>query len=75
MLSIIDGSSQLQLAGLMGYDGHVYLAPEGIEFAEVQRRYADFVRAGREAFPALFEGSLVYNGGGSRTYHRYTDDR
>ncbi|MGD8318335.1 MAG: alanine racemase, partial [Myxococcales bacterium] len=74
MLSIIDRSSQLQLAGLMGYDGHVYLAPEGIEFAEVQRRYADFVRAGREAFPALFEGSLVYNGGGSRTYHRYTDD-
>lgn len=74
MLSIIDGSSRLQLAGFMGYDGHVYLAPEGTEFAEVQARYADFVRAGSEAFPALFEGSPVFNGGGSRSYHRYTDD-
>ncbi|KPK16390.1 MAG: hypothetical protein AMJ62_05745 [Myxococcales bacterium SG8_38] len=74
MLSIIDGSSRLELGGLMGYDGHVYLAPEGTEFAEVQARYADFVRAGSEAFPALFEGSPLYNSGGSRSYHRYTDD-
>lgn len=78
MLSIIDDSSHLQFTGFMGYDGHVPFAPEGAdparEFAEVQRRYADFVQAGSEAFPALFEGSPVYNGGGSRTYHLYTDE-
>lgn len=78
MLSIIDGSGRLQFGGLMGYDGHVPFAPEGAdpnnEFLAVQRRYADFVRAGTEAFPALFEGSPLYNGGGSRTYHRYTND-
>lgn len=73
MLSIIDGSSQLELAGFMGYDGHVYFAPEGTEFAAVQERYAGFVRAGSEAFPRLFEAPLVFNGGGSRTYHRYVD--
>jgi hypothetical protein len=74
MLSIIDGSARLQFAGFMGYDGHVYLAPEGIEFAAVQERYANFVQAGTDAFPALFGGSPLYNGGGSRTYHRYDDD-
>jgi D-serine deaminase-like pyridoxal phosphate-dependent protein len=78
MLSIIDESSRLRFTGFMGYEGHVPFAPTGAnpdrEFAEVQRRYDDFVRAGSEAFPALFEGPLVYNSGGSRTYHRYTDD-
>ena len=78
MLSIIDGSSRLQFAGFMGYDGHVPFAPAGIdrdaEFMAIQQRYADFVGAGSEAFPALFVGSPVFNGGGSRTYHRYTND-
>ena len=78
MLSIIDSSSLLQFAGFMGYDGHVPFAPEGAnpdrEFADVQRRYADFVQAGSDAFPALFEGSPLYNSGGSRTYERYTDE-
>jgi|GEM_PF-49203 len=74
MLSMIDDSSLLHFAGFMGYDGHVSFAPDSPEFAEVQRRYADFVRAGTEAFPNLFEGSPVYNGGGSRTYHLYTDE-
>jgi D-serine deaminase-like pyridoxal phosphate-dependent protein len=77
MLEIIEGSSRLQFAGFMGYDGHVPFAPGGLdpdaEFLEVQRRYADFVRAGSEAFPMLFEEAPLYNGGGSRTYHRYTD--
>jgi D-serine deaminase-like pyridoxal phosphate-dependent protein len=77
MLSIIDGSSRLQFTGFMGYEGHVPFAPSGIdpggEFMEVQRRYAEFVRAGSEAFPALFGGSPLYNSGGSRTYDRYTN--
>lgn len=78
MLSVIDGSPFLRLAGFMGYEGHVGFAPEGAnpdgELAAVQRRYADFVDAGQQAFPQMFEGSLTFNSGGSRTYHYYTDD-
>jgi D-serine deaminase-like pyridoxal phosphate-dependent protein len=78
MLSILDESSRLQFTGFMGYEGHVPFAPTGAnpdrEFAEVHRRYADFVRVGSEAFPELFAGPLVHNSGGSRTYHRYTND-
>ncbi len=78
ILSIIDDSSQLRFTGFMGYDGHVPFAPTGAdpdrEFTSVQRRYADFVRAGSDAFPTLFEGPLVHNSGGSRTYERYTDE-
>lgn len=78
ILAIIDESSFLQFTGFMGYEGHVPFAPVGAdperEFIDVQRRYAAFVRAGSDAFPTLFSGSLVHNSGGSRTYHRYTDD-
>lgn len=79
MLAIIAGSEYLNFTGFMGYEGHVpfvslELSSPEQEFAEVQRRYAEFVRAGSEAFPALFEQPLVYNSGGSRTYHYYTDD-
>jgi D-serine deaminase-like pyridoxal phosphate-dependent protein len=78
MLSIIDGSSMLQFTGFMGYEGHVPFAPTGanpdIEFDNVQQRYADFVEAGRAAYPAMFDGPLIFNSGGSRTYHYYTDD-
>ncbi len=79
MLGIIDSSRFLRFAGFMGYEGHVPFVslevstPEA-EFAAVQRRYADFVAAGRDAFPTLFEEPLVFNSGGSRTYHLYTDD-
>jgi D-serine deaminase-like pyridoxal phosphate-dependent protein len=78
MLAIIDDSALLRFTGYMGYDGHVPFAPAGAdptrELRSVQQRYADFVAAGRAAFPALFEGPLVYNSGGSRTYHYYTDE-
>lgn len=79
MLGIIDRSEQLRLAGFMGYEGHVPFVSLDIstpanEIALVQRRYADFLRVGREAYPAMFEEPLVYNSGGSRTYHYYTDD-
>lgn len=78
MLKTIDESDFLRFTGFMGYEGHVPFVPlergtPEAEFAAVQRRYADFVRLGREAYPALFEGPLVYNSGGSRTYHLYTD--
>ena len=78
MLSVVDQSSFLRFTGFMGYDGHVPFAPTGAspdrEFDAVQQRYADFITAGSEAFPSLFEGPLVYNSGGSRTYHRFTDE-
>jgi D-serine deaminase-like pyridoxal phosphate-dependent protein len=79
MLRTIDESGFLRFTGFMGYEGHVPFVPPdrgspAAEFEAVQRRYADFVSVGREAYPALFEGPLVYNSGGSRTYHSYTDD-
>jgi D-serine deaminase-like pyridoxal phosphate-dependent protein len=79
MLRTIHESDFLRFTGFMGYEGHVpFVPPErgspAAEFAAVQRRYAEFVRVGREAYPALFEQPLVYNSGGSRTYHSYTDD-
>jgi len=77
MLSITDESNLLEFTGFMGYDRHDPFAPEGAdparEFAEVQSRYADFVQAGSEAFTSMFDAPLIYNGGGSRTYHLYTD--
>ena len=77
MLRVIDASRHLRFAGLMGYDGHVPFASgettPDVELERVQRRYDRFVGAGREAFPALFDGRQVFNGGGSRTYHEYGD--
>lgn len=78
MLEIIAESEFLKFTGFMGYEGHVpfvslELSSPEREIAEVQRRYAEFVRVGSEAFPALFEQPLVFNSGGSRTYHYYTD--
>jgi D-serine deaminase-like pyridoxal phosphate-dependent protein len=79
MLRTIEESGLLRFTGFMGYEGHVPFVPldrgsPAAEFAAVQSRYAECVRVGREAHPALFEGPLVYNSGGSRTYHSYTDD-
>ena len=79
MLRTIAESEFLRFTGFMGYEGHVPFVPldrgsPAAEFEAVQRRYAEFVSVGREAYPALFEGPLVFNSGGSRTYHSYTDD-
>jgi hypothetical protein len=69
---------QLRFVGFMGYEGHVPFAPPGFdagaEFAEVQNRYADFVQAGSQAYPALFAGPLVMNSGGTGTFPRYGAD-
>lgn len=78
MLKTISDSQFLHFAGFMGYEGHVPFVPlerttPEIEFAAVQRRYAEFVEEGQQAFPELFNEPTVYNSGGSRTYHLYTD--
>jgi D-serine deaminase-like pyridoxal phosphate-dependent protein len=78
ILAVIDASPRLRFTGFMGYDGQVPFAPTGAdptrELQSVQQRYADFVAAGSSAYPSMFEGPLVYNSGGSRTYHYYTDE-
>ena len=79
MLKIIDDSRHLNFSGFMGYEGHVPFVSLDVsspaeEFVAVQQRYTNFVDASREAYPALFERPLVFNSGGSRTYHYYTDE-
>jgi D-serine deaminase-like pyridoxal phosphate-dependent protein len=78
MLAVIGESPLLRFTGFMGYDGHVPFTPQGAdptrELRSVQQRYTDFVSAGRSAYPSMFQGPLVYNSGGSRTYHYYTDE-
>ncbi len=78
MLKTINDSRFLQFSGFMGYEGHVPFVSLAVsspeeEFTAVQTRYAEFVQAGRDAYPDLFNGPLVFNSGGSRTYHYYTD--
>ena len=79
MLRVIDASAHLRLAGFMGYEGHIPFAAMGgltpdAEFNAVQKRYAELLQAGRKHFPDLFTEPLVFNSGGSRTYHYYTDE-
>ncbi len=79
MMTVIKQSSYLQFTGFMGYEGHIPFAAMGnstpdAEFQSVQQRYNSFVAAARQAYPDLFDGPLVLNSGGSRTYHYYTDD-
>ena len=78
MMAVIDESPLLRFTGFMGYEGHVPFVPAGAspdqELLAVQRRYGDFVAAAEDAYPELFEGPLIYNSGGSRTYHYYTDE-
>lgn len=79
MLEILaNHPGQLRFVGFMGYDGHVPFAPPGFdsdtEFAAVHDRYSTFVLAGMDAYPELFEGSPVFDSGGSMTFHRYGAD-
>ena len=79
MLAVIDDSPHLRFGGFMGYEGHIPFAAMGgltpdDEFAAVQRRYTDFVEAGGRVFPEMFDDTVVFNSGGSRTYHYYTDE-
>ncbi len=76
--------AQVQVAGLMGYDGHVshaspLLGPgkkraSAREFEKVQERYLGFT----ERLRALFsepESGWILNGGGSHTYWRYPNSK
>lgn len=80
LLSIVAADPEhLIFAGLMGYDAHVASAPPILssperELRRVLERYEDFVEAGRDAQPALFDGPLTLNGAGSKTYAHYDAD-
>jgi D-serine deaminase-like pyridoxal phosphate-dependent protein len=83
MLGIIAaGSGRLVFSGFMGYDGHVAHVPLYVgskekairaAFAGSMARYGEFVRYGREKYPALFAGDLTFNSGGSTTYALYDE--
>lgn len=70
--------ARLSFAGLMGYDAHVAAAPPVLSspsraFATVCDRMRA-MRAAVEAFdPALIQGDLAWNGGGSKTYAMYPE--
>ena len=69
-----------RLTGLMGYDGHVPYVPFYINkekaikraFVHVQHNYAAFVDELKKHYDAKFVSSLIFNGGGSKTYFYYS---
>lgn len=87
MLAVIkESQGQLELTGLMGYDGHVphipaFLAPPTFQkdkaiqsaFRAVLEQYADFVSAGKSYWPEAFSRPLIFDSGGSHTYPLYPD--
>jgi len=65
---------RLLFAGFMGYDAHVPFWPDPDDaFAKAMQRYAQFIDYGRDHFPALFEGELTFNSGGSKTWFRFDE--
>jgi D-serine deaminase-like pyridoxal phosphate-dependent protein len=71
---------QLAFAGYLGYDGHVPHAPalgrsrrsaSLVAHRKAMARYSELVESGRSAFPALHDGDLVHNAGGSGSYPLY----
>ncbi len=71
----------LQLTGLMGYDGHVPYVPFYINkekaikkaFVNVQHNYTAFVDELKKHYDAKFISTLMFNGGGSKTYFYYPE--
>ena len=66
----------LELAGLMGYDAHVGAVPRLLQDPDAaHRRACATYRAASERVRARRpDATLVYNGAGSRTFHRHRDD-
>lgn len=73
-------SKNLILSGYMGYEPHVASVPVvlGDKISAMEKAlqgsldlYEDFVKSGQSGYPELFQGDLVMNGGGSKTYKFY----
>ena len=80
LLEIIASNPEhLEFTGFMGYEAHVVHAPPIISsvpkaFKRAMDKYKEFYDYGRENYPALFEGDLTFNSGGSKTYRLFTKD-
>ncbi|EMJ99483.1 alanine racemase [Leptospira sp. WS58.C1] len=70
----------VELSGYMGYEPHVASVPVIFEnktsameksLKNSLEIYSDFIKLGKEKFPALYRKELVFNGGGSKTYRFY----
>ena len=78
LLEIIAANPErLEFTGFMGYEAHVVHAPPVISsvaraFKQAMDKYKEFYDYGRETYPALFEGDLTFNSGGSKTYRLFT---
>lgn len=78
MLSLIASSrGALVFSGFMGYDVHAASAPAlftsrgnamRAAFGAMIARYRVMYLHGKEKYPALFQGPLTFNSGGSQTY-------
>jgi D-serine deaminase-like pyridoxal phosphate-dependent protein len=72
-----ENAEEIIFSGFLGYEGHAAHAP-GIfqsarkaalaEFDDNMKVYQAFIEHGRNEFPDLFKGELVFNSGGSSTY-------
>jgi D-serine deaminase-like pyridoxal phosphate-dependent protein len=80
--TIAENPEHLGFAGTMGYEPQVASVSVlfGSKLPAMEREltrslavYAGYVASGREAFPELFRGDVVFNGGGSKTYRFYQD--
>lgn len=78
MLGTFAGSTDLELAGLLGYDGHIAFHPAGTPEAlgeawmEATQIYQSFVDVLREpAFAALVSDELIFHSGGTSSYPMY----
>ncbi|MDV6236247.1 alanine racemase [Leptospira ellisii] len=80
METIRRNRKRIVFSGFMGYEPHVASVP--VVFGDKLRAvedalrnslkvYSNFVDLSRSEFPDLFEGDLVFNGGGSKTYRFY----
>ncbi|WP_423789755.1 alanine racemase [Leptospira perolatii] len=70
----------LSFSGFMGYEPHIASVPvifgDKIIAQEEELKksiflYSEFIKLGKEEFPKLFTGDVVFNGGGSKTYRFY----
>ena len=83
MLAMIASSrGSLDFSGFMGYDVHASAAPAIFSskekavrsaFNDMLGRYRAFYDHGRKKYPALFQGPLTFNSGGSQTYSLFKD--
>src|SRR5262249_6490062 len=78
-----DNADNVQLAGFLGYDGHVAGAPSvpGLEertihaaFHNAQEMYKAFKDVLTKQFPALLRDDLVFHSGGTDPYSAYPMD-